>query len=64
MTTQKTRSDNGTMTKVYNKDLGITILAFDCPIERDAYETYVTKFNGKSWTDKGFDSDSMLYWLY
>ncbi len=36
------------------------ILGFESEEERDAYEKYVDR----KWTDRGYDSDSCLFWLY
>ncbi len=48
------------MKRMYIAAVDITVLTFESKEERDAYETHVVS----DWTDRGYDSDSCLYWLY
>jgi len=47
------------MEKFYVEGIG-TIYGFESESARDAYAKYVDR----TWTDRGYDSDSCLFWLY
>ncbi len=48
------------MNRMYVAAVDVTVLTFDSAEERDAYETHVVG----NWTDRGYDPDSCLFWLY